>query len=539
MVYKIFRAFGLLPLAALVCLAATQSAPGADLPATMPASELGARCKDLPNQEFGNIVDAATQITAANIVPATASTPAFCLAQGYISPSIGFELHLPLANWNGKFIHQGCGGYCGTLIIGIACDAYVARGYACSVTDMGHRSTMLDGKWAYNNLQAEADFAFRATHVAALSGKALTRAFYSNAPSRSYYLGCSTGGRQGMVEAQRFPFDFDGIVAGAPVMNETGDGLALLWHTLALSGPGTTPAVTTEKLRALHAAVIAACDMNDGIKDGLIGDARDCAFDPATLACTAKQTATCLTTSELAAVRKLYSGPVTSTGKLIYNGGAQKGSELNWINNYYQDDGQPSHYASMMTDMFRYMVFWPDAGPNWKMTDFNWDEDYKRVGLMESLYSGSNPDLTAFKDAGGKLMVYHGWDDQSVLPLPTVDYYEKATRLMGGPAATQDFFRLFMMPGMNHCTGGAGADMVDYLSYLEAWVEKGEAPERLLATHVKADPKVPSYLLRFPLEPARVEFTRPVFPYPLRTRYSGKGDVNDAASYRAAEPRRP
>jgi len=500
--------------------------------AQAPTDGAAARCQSLANTDFSGIPDAATQITAAKYSPANGDLPAFCDVEGYTQPHIGIQMRLPDA-WNGKFFQHGCGGFCGALYTA-ACDAPLRKGYACIVSDMGHKSTGLDAKWAYNNLQAEVDFAFRSTHVNAVAGKAITEHFYGKAPGRSLYMGCSTGGRQGLVEAQRFPYDFDGIIAGAPVIDETGDGMALLWSVVATLGPDGRSILSTDDIRLAHKSAVAKCDADDGAKDGLIGDPRACKFDPAELQCTGGKNATCLTKDQADAVRKIYQGPVNSKGRKLYTGGALPGSELNWIDNYVAADGGPSVYYKFMGDLFGYMSFVPDPGPGWKPSDFDFERDYKRIGMMEALYSGSNPDLRKYKDNGGKLLVYQGWADQSVLPLNIIDYYETATRTMGGRKATEEFFRLFMVPGMNHCTGGEGAYAIDYLDAMEKWVEQGQAPDQMLSVHPKDNaPRS----LRFPVDPAYVEFSRPVYPYPAYPRYSGRGDQNDAANFPRTEPR--
>jgi feruloyl esterase len=515
-----------------------ETPPAAGAAAAAGASAAERRCRALASLDFADVTDAPTQVTASRLVAATANAPAHCEALGYVSPQVGFELRLPEEGWNGRFAQVGCGGFCGAIFAG-ACDGMLSRGYACIATDLGHKSTALDAKWAYNNLQAEVDFAYRATHVATLAGKAITARYYGRAHQKAYLLGCSTGGRQGMVSAQRFPWDYDGIVAGAPVINETGDGLALLWAVQATLGPDGRSILSHDDVRRVHAAAIARCDRDDGLADGVIGDPRTCRFDPAELACSTAGGATqgaCLAPAQVEAVRRIYGGSVNSRGVRLYTGGAMPGSELNWLNNYIAADGGPSVYQRFMTDMFRFLNFMPDPGPSWTINSFDWDRDYRRLDLMESLYSGSNPDLRRFKAAGGKLIVWQGWADQSVLPLNTIDYYETAERTMGGRAATQEFFRLFMVPGMNHCIGGDGAHRIDYLSYIEDWVERGRAPDRLLAVKPRGEPGRGYLGVPMPA-PADIEFSRPVFPYPIGTRYDGRGDPTSAASFLPVKPR--
>ena len=492
-------------------------------------ADAAANCAALRTADFSDILDAPTHLMSVHAVDAANDVPAYCQVKGYVASAVEFELRLPLKNWNGKFLKRGCGGFCGAVFIS-TCDYHLKDGYACLASDMGHTSTALDGKWAYNDLEAEIDFGYRATHVSAKAGKAITQAFYDRAPQRSYFMGCSTGGRQGLVEAQRFPYDFDGIVAGAPVINETGAGMQLIWTVAANRDADGKQILPASKLPMIHEAVIAKCDMNDGIEDGLIGDPRDCDFQAGELQCLGRDRDNCLTSAQIDVVNKIYDGPVNSNGDALYTGGAQRGSELNWAGNYISEGDGPAIYEQFIGDLWRYMGFMPDPGPAWQPADFDFDEDYKRLGLMESIYTGSNPDLRSYKARGGKIISYQGWDDQSVVPLNVVDYYDTVTNTMGGLEATQDFFRLFMIPGMNHCSGGAGAYAIDYLAYLEEWVENGSAPDKLVGVHPKAEGG-DSFGTNLPLPDDAVEFSRPSYAYPLKVRYDGKGDPNSAESF--------
>jgi hypothetical protein len=493
-----------------------------------------ADCTALRTADFSGILDAPTHLMSVRAVDAANGVPAYCQVKGYVASAVEFELRLPLDTWNGKFLKRGCGGFCGT-VFSSTCDNHLKDGYACLASDMGHTSTALDGKWAYNDLEAEIDFGYRATHVTAKAGKAITEAFYDRAPQRSYFMGCSTGGRQGLVEAQRFPYDFDGIVAGAPVIDETGAGMQLIWTVAANRDKDGNQILPASKLPMIHDAVIEKCDMNDGIEDGLIGDARDCDFQPSELQCLGRDRDNCLTSEQIDVVNKIYAGPSNSNGDALYTGGAQRGSELNWAHNYISEDGGPTVYDRMIGDLWRYMGFMPDAGPAWQPADFDFDEDYKRVGLMEAIYTGSNPDLRKYKARGGKIISYQGWDDQSVVPLNVVDYYDTVNNTMGGLEQTQDFFRLFMIPGMDHCSGGAGAYAIDYLAHLEEWVENGAAPDKLIGVHPK-EGGLDSFGTDLPLADDEIEFSRPSFAYPLKARYDGAGDPNSADSFVAVQP---
>lgn len=490
-------------------------------------TDVDARCRAMVGGH-PDIQDAPSHIVTGKSIPAKDGEPAHCLLEGYSAPNIGFELRLPAQDWNGKFFKVGCGGYCG-FIASANCTTPLRKGYACLASDMGHKSTGLDAKWAYNNLQAEVDFGFRGTHIATLAGKALTRTFYGKAPARSYYMGASTGGRQGLMQAQRYPYDFDGIVAGVGPIDETGDGMTIMWNVLAMVDESGKPRFSNADMTLLHDAVLAKCDMDDGVKDGLMVNPRTCQFDVGSLQCSATKSPACFDAAQVAAVRKIYSGPVNSKGQKLFYGGAMPGSELTWIQSYVVQDGGGRYWA-MMEDMFRFMAFVPDPGPTWSLRDFNWDEDYKRLGSMETLYSATNPDLRKFRDTGAKLIMYQGWWDQAVFPEMFIDYYESVEKLMGGREATQDFLRLFMIPGAAHGGTNFGATTVDYIAYLEDWVENGKAPEKLLGYRLNEAERGTA---RFPIDPAKVQYSRPHFPYPLQPRFTGKGDANDAANFKA------
>ena len=488
-------------------------------------------CKALEDVDFSGIQDAPTQITEAKQVPAGGLIPAHCLAKGYITSHVGIELRMPIDNWNGKFIEVGCGGHCGSFFTGL-CTGPMRKGYACIATDMGHTSLTNDAKWAYNSLQAQVDWGYRAAHVTAIAGKAITQAFYSRPPTRSYFLGCSTGGREGMVESQRFPWDFDGIAVGAPVVNSSGWPLELLWAIQALTGSDGNSILSTADAELLHKAAVEKCDLDDGVRDGIIGNPLACKFDPAVLLCKSDGQAGCLNRAQVDAAKKVYAGMPTSKVERTYSQGAVPGSELNWVSDFLSFWSTRRYVA----DMFRYEAFMPAPGPSWQISDFDFERDFKRVGMFAALANANNPDLRKFAALGNKMILYFGWHD--LLQLEAVDYYETLERTMGGRAATQSFFRLFSVPGMNHCSGGPGAFAIDYLSYLEAWVEKGQPPDKLIGAHVNGLTWGEAFALPLPLDPnIPVAFTRPVYPYPVRARYKGKGDPNDAANFVPVVPR--
>lgn len=493
-----------------------------------------AGCRSLEKADLAALQDAPTHITRAKWVAAHGTAPAYCQVRGYVEPHVGFAMLLPGTRWNGKFIEVGCGGACG-YIDEDSCHDPLRRHYACIVSDAGHRSSGGGWKWTRNNLQAKVDYGYRGAHVTAIAGKALTGLFYRQPPRESYFDGCSTGGRQAMVEAERFPWDFNGIVAGAPPLNFTANSLAQLWAALAVTRPGGKAILTPAAVQLVHRTVLAQCDLDDGVRDGVVGDPTACDFDPGRLLCRAGQNKDCLTGGQVAAVRKVYAGPFAGTDSLS-QGGYMPGSELEWIGADISAEGGRGFLYSYDGGKFRFAAFVPDPGPGWQPRDLDFRADYRRLGMTESLYSAANPDLRQFKRSGGKLLMYQGWNDPFEPPTAATHYYETVQRLMGGRAATQDFYRLFMVPGMGHCALGEGAWAIDYLTYLERWVERGKAPDELVGWHVvlPSNPLQAQATMRdllYPPQSGEATFSRPVYPYPLRARYKGSGDPNDATSF--------
>jgi len=463
-----------------------------------------------------------------------------------VAPQVRFKIGLP-ASWNGKFIELGCGGHCGLLaeddefgtVSFMTCGAPLRRGYACVVSDMGHKGTGSDGLWAQGNLQAAVDWGYRATHVVALAGKAIVQSFYQKRATHAYFSGCSTGGRQALQEAQRFPWDFDGIIAGAPPIRLADVYVTFAWGERAAHDTNGKPLLSTQDLKLLTSGALARCDMDDGVQDGVISDPLRCPFRPSDLECKPGQTISCLTAEKAEAAERIYSGPVDEHGRSLFGAGAVPGSEIggawnaqyggNWGLFYVGKDGAPPGLAPLAQDGLKFLFFSPPQPVAWSIRAFDFDKDYKRLDVMQSLYDSSNPDLSRFKAAGGRLLIYHGLNDLSILPQWIIRYYESVERVMGGREQTQSFVRLFSLPGVEHCGGGPGADTVDYLTALEDWVERGKAPERLIATHLRKGDWTHSIL--FPLDPSNVAFTRPAYPYPIRARYSGHGDPNDAGNF--------
>ena len=519
-------------LAFLVALAAAQPALAAEGRTALTA----AQCRGLAAADyydtgkfpdFGDLPDAPTQILTAQVAAARPGIPSYCAVEGYIAPQIQFHLRLPMQGWNGKFFQQGCGGMCGTLFWGEGCNAAVARGYACVVNNLGHVSTQVDTKWAVGNAQGLIDFAWRATHLSTVTGKAITARAYGTPPSKAYFCGCSTGGRQALTEVQKFPEDYDGVIANAPASGMDA-ALQLLWSVQANYRRDGSQILTYADLDLLADRVMKACDGLDGLVDGVINDPRRCTFNPATLVCAAATADNCLTPEKVVAIRKIYDGPRDSKGR-SWTEGAEYGTELRWKGEYVGDDRGPPHYEGFMRDWFRRIGFASDPGVDWKVMDFDWDRDPPRARNAEALLGAWNPDIGNFTRRGGKLLLVQGWADDVVMPRPMIRYYEKVVQMQGGADKAMANTRLFMVPGSYHCWRGPGADAIDTIGAIEDWVERGKAPERLVGYHPKTPAPTPIYLMPLPVD--EVAFSRPYFPWPAMTRYSGKGDPSSADSF--------
>jgi feruloyl esterase len=438
--------------------------------------------------------------------------PAFCRVAATLKPSrdsdIKIEVWLPASGWNGKFEGVGNGGWAGTISVQSLARA-VARGYAVAMTDAGHAGQSGDGSFAFNHPEKLVDFGYRAVHEMTVMAKALVRGYYGAAAKTSYWDGCSTGGRQGLMEAQRYPDDYDGIVAGAPANYMSHLLTASIWAAHAtLKDPASY--IPPAKYAAIHKAALDACDALDGVTDGFIGDPTRCRFDPKAILCRGADALTCLTAAQVEAARKIYAPAKNPrTGVEIFPG-LEPGSELGWAGLA----GGPAP-LSIAADYFKYVVF---RNPAWDFRTLDFDKD---VALADSLDHGDvnaiDPNLKAFFGRGGKLLMYHGWSDMLIAPRNTVNYYMSVVRALGGAAAVDDSIRLFMVPGMGHCAGGEGPGNFDKLGPLEQWVEQRTAPERIVASR--------------PATKDASAATRPLCPYPQVAVYSGTGSANDAANF--------
>jgi feruloyl esterase len=436
-----------------------------------------------------------------------ADLPAFCRVALTLKPSsdsdIKVEVWLPASGWNGKFQATGNGGWNGNIDTNALANG-VRRGYATASTDTGHQGG--GGPWMQNR-EKLIDYGYRAVHEMTVKGKALVAAFYGNAPRLSYFTGCSAGGRQGLMAAQRFPDDFDGIVAGAPALNATGRAVfsMKIAQNLHTNEGAYIPAT---KYPAIHDAVLQACDALDGVKDRVIENPAKCTFDPKVLACTAGDAATCLTPPQVEAARQMYQPVVNSRTKKEIFPGLAYGSEMGWNTFGAQ---QPFGIGAQM---FQYMVF---NNPSWDYKTLNFDEHMALVDKAEAgLINARDPNLSKFVSRGGKLIQYHGWTDPQIPAASSTQYYQSVLDTMGGASKVMDNYRLFMVPGMNHCGGGDGTATFDMLAALEQWVEKKQAPNQIPASHTMD---------------GRVDRTRPLCPYPQVASYKGSGSTDEAANF--------
>lgn len=444
--------------------------------------------------------------------------PEFCRVAGSIQPSadsdIRFELWLPTSEWNGKFMQTGNGGAAGSIIYGSLVEPLMS-GYAVANTDTGHQGGVGDFSWAPDHPEKYKDYAYRSVHELTVVGKAITTAYYGQAPEKSYWYGCSTGGRQGLMEAQRYPNDYDAIIAGAPANNWE----PLVSLSILIQRELTRPdGLGINKLALLKKSGVEACDAQDGVKDGVIGRLDRCRFDPGSLQCKEGETSECLSASEVASARRIYAGVIDKKGKVLMPG-TGVGSELGWA-------AYASPQFEVGTNYFRNLVA---RDPNWTPRDFDIDSDLARATRVDNgATAAMDPDLRKFFAKDGKLLLYHGTADSLISYGNTVNYYESVITLIGKEQA-QNKIHLYLVPGMAHCNGGDGACVINWLSVLENWDENGKAPDSIPATHPAATKSTQGSL-------SSKAFTRPVCQYPKVAQYKGSGDMDDASNFLCIEP---
>ncbi len=498
-------------------------------------------CSTLKGHTFDStttIVDATLVATGSLRISDTVTIPnlpAFCRVQGVSRPSVDsdirFEVWLPQPTaWNRKFLSTGEGGFAGQLNyqrngLDGAMDELLRRGYATASTDTGHVST--DSWWGIGHPEKVTDYLYRAKHVTTVAAKAIIATYYGQAPTKSYFSSCSNGGRQGLIEAQRYPDDFDGLIIGAPWNFQSHSNAGFIWNAQALAAPGA--AIPAEKLPAVTAAVVAACDASDGLADNVIADPRRCSFDPRSLTCKGADSNNCLTPPQAAALQKIYDGPRNPrTGESIFPGFA-KGSEAGWTGMV-----RPTTAASGLLVYFSNLVY---RNREWDLQSFDFDRDMAHADeAIGRLGNATSTDYAASIRRGVKIIQYHGWNDQTLQPEYSPMYFEQLAKANGGLERTQTFYRLFMVPGLNHCSGGIGASNFggvgqqlppvrdaahDLVTALENWVEAGVAPTQFIGTKYSDNQATTR----------TVQHTRPVCLYPAVPRYRGVGDPNDAASF--------
>jgi feruloyl esterase len=489
--------------------------PGWGLQAASP------RCADLGTIAIPQVTLTATEMPAGASVPGmgpeaagTPKLPAFCrivaLAKPVPGSEINFEVWIPGgAAWNGKFQGVGNAGWSGTIAYGSMATA-LRRGYATASTDAGHKGD--DLKFGMHPEKID-DWVWRSVHVMTESAKLLVRASEGRLPERSYFSGCSTGGAQGLTEAQRFPGDYDGILASDPGNERINRVASYLWSWVAAHKEPGSP-IPAAKLAIMTQAAVETCDKLDGVADGVIDDPRRCHFDPGTLLCKGADDGKCLTVAQVEAAKKIYEGPRNPrTGKVVFPGeprGSEnfgEGANAGW-RSYIMEPAEP-----MRMDFWRYFVF---NDPNWDWRTFDWDRDLDYARQKMGDINATNPQLSEFRRGGGKIVMYLGWNDPIHLSESALNYYDAVERQMGGSGTVRDFFRTFLVPGLGHCSAGPGANTVDALPALEAWVERGTIPDRIPASRVVG---------------GVVKRTRPLCPYPEVARWNGKGSTDEAANF--------
>ena len=465
--------------------------------------------------------------------------PAFCRVRAEIKPTadslIKMEVWMPAEGWNGKFEQVGNGGLAGS-INQLSLAMALKRGFATAGTDDGHEGAGTDGAWALGHPEKVKDFGYRAVHETSEKSKKIIAAFYQKPASFAYFNGCSEGGREAMMAAQRYPEDFNGILAGAPALYWTKLMMAFAWNAQAFSDPASF--INEPKRLAVENAALAVCGRQNNVTDKFIKDPLQCHFDPVVLLCKEGDGDNCLTQKQVDALKNVYAGPKDSSGKQLsagYEPGAEAEPGLPGISyqSYILGPGPGATLDAIFSGSFYSSFVFED--PKWKVGQFNFDKDVaKTEAKVGGILNAGNPDLRAFRSHGGKLLVYHGWNDGSPPPLHSVEYYQRVAEKMGGVEKTREFYRLFMVPGMMHCGSGPGPNLFgnvmdlrpiadpqhDIFMALQSWVEKGVAPEHIVATkYVEDDPSKGKAM------------SRPVCAYPQQAKWDGKGNVAEAGSW--------
>jgi len=471
-------------------------------------------CESLTGLTLPNTTITSAQPTSsAGAASGSRVLPAFCRVSATSRPSsdsdIKIEVWLPLEGWNGNLLANGNGGWSGS-INPQALAAGLARGYASAMTDLGHEGS--SASFALGHPEKLVDYGYRAAHEMAVAAKAIIAGYYGHGPKFSYWTGCSAGGRSALMEAQRFPADFDGIIAGDPGLDWTGRAIQSVWVAQATHKSEETY-IPPDKYPLIHEAVLQACDARDGVKDGVLEDPTRCHFDPVELQCKGSDNLKCLTAPQVETARAIYTSVINRRTKKSVAPAFERGSELGWATM-----AGPKLFA-IGDNLFKYVVF---QDPAWDYKTFDFDSDLARTAKAENgLLNAMNPNLGAFMDRGGKLIQYHGWSDPQIAPSSSVEYYTRVLETFGEAAKVQSSYRLFMVPGMAHCRGGDGTSSFDMLSALQQWVESGKAPDRIEASRIRN---------------GITDRTRPLCPYPQIARYTGTGSTDEAANFACKLP---
>jgi hypothetical protein len=502
-----------------------------------------ADCSSLKSLKLENTtITLAESVTSGTLAlsesrPPLTGLPAFCRVTGILRPTsdsaIRFEIWLPAENWNGRFLGAGNGGIAGSIGYD-ELSAYLKRNFAVAGSDAGHQAEATDASWAYQHPEKVKDFGWRAVHLTRVLAAQLISAYYGKHEQKAYFDSCSDGGREALMEAQRFPADYDGILAGAP---------ANAWTTML--GAGVKAIQTRQsdprayfsdlKLPAIQKASLEACDSLDGVKDGILNDPSKCRFDPQALLCTGEETLNCLTQPQIKTLKSIYDGERDHTGKIAFPG-FTPGDELGWREWVIGQDPTGASGLRYVENYFRYMV---TGDPRWNPLTADPELALQQSREKESAdLDSTDPDLGKFSARGGKLILYHGWNDQAISPWNTINYYKSVQQKMGAPNA-ESFLRLYMVPGVEHCAGGPGPSFFGQFGLetakgpkyglfdsLVGWVEKGAPDDNITAS--KYGPGQNGAM--------KVTMTRPLCAYPKVVKYSGSGDTNDAANFTCAAP---
>ena len=465
--------------ASLLCVALGVGLFALPSPARAQDELTSARCEALVREDLAQVEGAPGAVLTATAVAGTGDLPNYCEVTGRTWREVQFRVRMPMAGWNGKLTVLGTGGQAGSLPAEDPASpvspsgSALRQGFATATHNGGHLSGQSDAQWSYQDDPALLDYGFRAPHVAGLIARAVVKRAYERAARRVYFSGCSNGGREALQMAQRYPYDFDGIIAGAPSMRWSDLFANLYWFTNRVA------MLDASALETLHRHVLAQCDKLDGKADGVLDDPRRCRIALAPVTCRREGAADCLSPAQAKAAREIYDGPRDPAGRRVAWSSAMPGSELVW-------GGFPG-IESYPVSVFRYQSFTPAAGPGFIPDEAKLGDYVRRSGGSDAILSAADPDLRRFRDNGGKLLSYMGWNDPIGGIRETLDYHDTVERVAGGPEATARFYRLFMVPGMNHCGGGDGAYQIDWLAALDAWVDAGKAPDTISGYHPGAD----------------------------------------------------